>query len=561
MANPFNALMRSVAPEWALRRAVARTKLDAVQQFAGVLGVGTNGNGQGYGAHAASRTKNSLKGWFTRSGSPDKDIVGNHTPLVERSRDLYMSSGLAAGAIKTIRTNVVGGGLRLNSSIDYQFLGLTREQKQAWEANTEREFRLWADSPACDAYRRMNFGQIQSLALISALVGGDCGAALPIKPRNGCPYDLRIKLIEGDLICTPQDGQGVDKDIHGGIELDADGEAVAAWIASGYGDAMNLAQRTWKRVKFHGTHGTPQFLLISQDWERIGQRRGVPLLAPVMETLKQLKRYTDAELVRCVVAGMMTAFIKTENPNQVFSGFAGNSGIVSDDQKPAAQQAPAAGDDDIELGNGTAVALNPGEDVTVASGASISTAFESFVDTLAKEIGAGIELPKELLLKHFTASYSASRAALLEAWKMFKMRRVWMVDSFVQPIYEQWLAEAVAKGRIKAPGFFTDPAVRAAWCGAYWYGPGQGHLSPLQEAKAAEVRVDNGMSTREHEAAEYSGQSWEDIHPVRVHEEEQRRQGKTIKDAGDYGTPTGAKPVGRPPAQAAQEETHGEVDA
>jgi capsid protein len=43
--------------------------------------------------------------------------------------------------------------------------------------------------------------------------------------------------------------------------------------------------------------------------ERIGQRRGLPYLAPVLEALKQLGRYTDAELMAAVVAGMFTVFL------------------------------------------------------------------------------------------------------------------------------------------------------------------------------------------------------------------------------------------------------------
>ncbi|WP_162803227.1 phage portal protein [Salmonella enterica] len=80
---------------------------------------------------------------------------------------------------------------------------------------------------------------------------------------------------------------------------------------------------------------------------------------------------------------------------------------------------------------------------------------------ICRQIGAALELPYELLVKHFTASYSASRAALLEARKMFRMRREWMVLSFCQPIYEEWLSEAVAKGRVIAPGFLW-PEYKAA---------------------------------------------------------------------------------------------------
>ncbi len=71
-----------------------------------------------------------------------------------------------------------------------------------------------------------------------------------------------------------------------------------------------------------------------------------------------------------------------------------------------------------------------------------------------------MEIPRDLLLKEFNASYSASRAALMEAWDTFRMYRNWFVDDFCNPVYEMWLSEAVASGRVSAPGFFADPLVR-----------------------------------------------------------------------------------------------------
>jgi lambda family phage portal protein len=542
MRNLIDAVIEPFAPEKALKRAHARAKLQNVKQYAGLLG-GTGPNGQGYGRHGANTKKKGLIGWLTSLGSPGKDIDENQPKLVERSRDLFMSAPLATGALKTIRTNVVGGGLRLHAAIDFDFLGMTAEQAEQWHKNTEREFRLWADTTACDAYRRMTFGQLQSLALLMALKDGDCFAALPVKARMGMPYDLRIKLIEGDLVSTPNDGSAADADVLTGIELDADGEAVAAWVANGYSD--KLLQRKWQRVRFFGEKtGAPQLLHIAQDWERAGQRRGVPLLAPVIETLKQLTRLTEAELTAYTINSFFTVFITSQTPQQPLQ-----------QQYAGEEQIDAADPNSYEIGSGTMVGLEDGEKAELISDARSNTSFEPFVKAICQQIGAGIELPYELLMKHFTASYSASRAALLEAWKMFRMRRVWLVDCFTQPIYEQWLAEAVAKGRIKADGYFTDPAVRAAWSGAYWNGPGQGHLNPLGEARAQQILIEEELTTRKRAAAEIDGVAWEDIHPERAREETLRRADKTIKKPGEYGSPTGKNPVGRPPDE---EDTAGE---
>ena len=58
---------------------------------------------------------------------------------------------------------------------------------------------------------------------------------------------------------------------------------------------------------------------------------------------------------------------------------------------------------------------------------------------------------------------------------------------------------------MKAPGFFANPAIRRAYSGAEWNGPAQGLLNPVQEVKAAVMRVDNSFSTRDREAQEING--------------------------------------------------------
>ena len=107
---------------------------------------------------------------------------------------------------------------------------------------------------------------------------------------------------------------------------------------------------------------------------------------------------------------------------------------------------------------------------------------------------------------------------------MFKMRRTFMANRFCQPIYEEWLTEAVLKGRIHAPGFLENPLIRKAYAAAEWNGPSQGQLDPLKEVNAAIKRVDEGFSTRARETVELTGGDWWRNHAQRVREEEARRE-------------------------------------
>jgi len=504
------SLISRISPTWALRREEARQRLDMLARM------------QGYGDHGASTTKKALKGFSPRSGSPDEDIVLNLDTLRARSRSLYMGMPLANGALKTIRTNVVGSGLILNSQIDSAFLGLTGEQAQEWEEKTEREFALWANTKSCDASRRFTFGQLQRLASMSAMMNGDCISLLPIKPRRGEVYDLRIQLIEADRVADPMLVATSEKDVYGGVELGPDGEVVAYYIANMHPRSLFRTRKgtlQFERVLAYGQRtGRPNVLHLMDDLERIGQRRGVPRLAPVIEIVKQLGTYTNAEVMAAVVSGVFVAAITQELPAIPEGTFADDERVDRDPQV-------------TEMGPGQILTLAPGDDIKSIVQNRPNVAFDAFVQAVASQIGASLGIGKELVMKAFNASYSASRAALLEAWKGFHAQRDDLALSFCQPIYEEWLTEAVIKGRIQAPGFFADPAIRAAWCGAEWCGPTQGQLNPVQEVTAAKIRVEEEFSTRERETAELTGQNWDRVHRTRVREEERRRQDSTTSNA------------------------------
>ena len=171
------------------------------------------------------------------------------------------------------------------------------------------------------------------------------------------------------------------------------------------------------------------------------------------------------------------------------------------------------------------------------------------MEAVCGQIGASLEIPYELLMKHFGASYSASRGALEEAWKMFKMYRTWMAADFCQVVYEEWLAEAVAKGRVNAPGFFSDPLYRKAYSKAEWNGPARGILDPVKEVTAAEKRVKNGFSTRQSETMEMTGSDYyANVEQLKQEEEKLREvtqdaAGSQRPAAGATGKPAGGEPL------------------
>ena len=126
---------------------------------------------------------------------------------------LYMAAPIATAALKRMRTNIVGAGLRLKPTIDRETLGLTQEQAEEWQRKVQAEFNLWANrKQACDATGVNNFYGMQQLIALAWPMSGDVFAL--IKRENPTPlepYTLRLHILEADRIRTPHCGsaQGI----------------------------------------------------------------------------------------------------------------------------------------------------------------------------------------------------------------------------------------------------------------------------------------------------------------------------------------------------------------
>lgn len=508
--NAIDKFINYFSPKQGMERAVNRARLTAISTISETI------SNSGYANHGASSEKKALKGWLTSSGSALEDIERSIPKLRERSRDLQMGAPLATGALKTMVTNVVGPGLKLNAQIDYELLKMTPEEADMWETKVEREFALWSESKNCDVTRMCDFYQLQRLAFLSMLMSGDCFATLPYHKRSGTPYKLTVQILEADRICSPTIENYADNKIVNGVEIDGKGEVVAYYVADKHpGSKLSAYNNKWVRVEKVGKATGRTNIIHLLQMDRPEQRRGVPILAPVIESLKQLTRYSEAELMAAVISGMYTIFITKDNVATPMDGLGGLSYTEEIDSED---------DSTIEVGNGAINFLEQGEKVHDSNPGRPNTAFDGFITSICRQIGVALEIPYEVLMKHFTSSYSASRGALLEAWKMFKNYREYMAANFCQPIYEEFLTEAIATGRIYAPGFFYDPLIRKAYCRAEWNGPTQGQLDPVKEATAAVIRVGNGFSTHTRESIDLTGTDFFRNHELLVREEKMRRE-------------------------------------
>ena len=473
--------------------------------------------------NSGSLRRQALSNWNPGSGDANSDLVYDLPTLRARSRDLARNAPIGGAAISTVVSNVIGTGLSMQSNPDARFLGWTDEQAAEWKREVEAEWLLWCNSQDCDATRQNNFYGLQALAIRSMLESGDVIALTTAIPRRGNPYALSIQLVEADRLCNKDNISDTSSKV-AGVTLDANGAAIRYDIAKQHPGSISKTSLQWTEVDAYSKNGRRNVLHLYVR-SRPGQVRGVPFLAPVIEHLKQLARYSEAELQAAVVSAALAVFVRMDA--EAFSSLFGEQDTAR--YIESATNWDGTVNTDLD-GHGKAIRLLPGESIDTPDLGRPNANYDPFFLSMLKQIGPALEIPFEVLTKHFSSSYSASRAALLDFWRVVRVRRDFMATYFCEPIKELWFEEAVALGRIRAPSFFADPRIRQAYTRVSWIGDGPGSIDPLKEVNAARERVALGISTREKESVAYDGGDWEANHAQLAKEQTMRKADGLIEE-------------------------------
>ena len=468
-------IIKFISPGWAAQRAKNRLRVEASDAWRG-----------------SSRRKITFDGLSTSDGTADDNLRWDLQELRNRSGHLFRNDAVARAAINTKVVNVVGSGLRLQSQIE-------GDNSKYYESRIEEEFKLWSTRKyECDGRGQSNFYEIQSLLFQSILERGDSFVIFSYNKRKGNRYGLKLNLIEADRVSNPN-GQADTDTLSMGIKYDKSGCAIGFWYSTSnrYGSV-----KKWTYQPFYAASGR-QVALHLFDQSRIDQSRGIPDLAPVIELLKQLGDFTDAYLQKALVSAILSVFVKSESGQ-------GMEGLSTLDQN---KQATGR----YKLGSGTVIQGMTDESVDIIESNTPNNSFDPFVVANLRSIGAALNLPYEVLVKHFTSSYTAAQAAFMEAWRYFRTLRRFLIDNFCTPVFNTWLDEA-ANIYIDLPGYSNgDILVKSRYQSCEWVGDPQGHIDPLKANKADELAEKNNWVSGSYNAS-LRGQDWRKVNLKRKSE-------------------------------------------
>ena len=475
----------------------------------------------GYSELGGSLFSQGLSGFLAQSLTATEDIAPTREILTSRARILDMSVPIARAAVDRIVSGVVGAGLIWDTpnKSDFfedeafeQYLGIVR--------TLQRRMRLWSMSHACDAQRRMTLAQMQRLVCRNWLLSGDVFLIRRPTTGNGVS-DWRI--IESDRCATPISMSSADPfgiavvnpetgyTVIDGVELDGAGAPIAYHFRDAYDDVY----AEYTRIPAFSDDGLPLVLHVFTS-ERPDQYRGVPLLAPVIETIYGTACYAQSELQAAIIESCFSMFFETDtNPAQ--DPFEPEEDLdkplVPD--TPDYKLSPEAGRplgvpgmirNSAVIGPGESRRLRPGEKVHTVDPKRPNSGFEAFMKAQNGMIAAAIGVPLQVLQSTYDGTtYASARAATVEAWRTFKIYRNVFIELLVKPMLEVFARETLAE---LYPDMSKDMSQIIA-LESTWTGPSAVCLDPTKELQAYQVALEMGLVSADEVAQSVYG------HPAR----------------------------------------------
>lgn len=448
-------------------------------------------------------------GWggekYTGGYGPSEAVLSqfdslDYETLRLRSHQMFEQNPYARGLIRRLVMNEVHTGLSLEADPVESILGVQADSLDEWAEDVEQRWELWAGNyRMCDYERRQGatLGWIESTVRQEAIIDGDC--LVVMRPHSSANLPT-IQLVPGHMVYGPMvaDDLPESHEITHGVEVNAVGEQVAYYVEG-------------VRVAAFNSFGRRTAWLVYGSERRLGTVRGAPLLANLLQAMKEIDRFRDSVLRKALVNSLLALWVEKgeDTPASLaLQAMQASTDTVSD-------TGPDGGVRTYQVAQGlpgqVANVLQPGEKIHAHTSAGTDEKFGDFEKAIVATCAWSLGLPPEIATLAFDSNYSASGAALSEFRMYLTGQRRRQSHQFNQPIYEDWLISEVANGQIDAPGLLESIgddrqyATFGAWTRADWLGAVKPATDVLKTTKAMVLQLEHGLTTHHRAARELNG--------------------------------------------------------
>lgn len=413
-----------------------------------------------------SRLTNS---WVTSPMHLNTALYQDLQKLRARSRELARNNEYGKKFLALVADNVVG---HAGFSLQIQALRPDGSIDEADSNYLEDRFGAWGKPGNCDVTGRLSFTSLQRLLIRSVAQDGE---AIVRKHRTGS-FGYQLELVDPALLA-----EALQFDLPGGnkvrmsVEYDAMHRPVAYYFGrSDYADPRASADPFSNR--YERVPAEEVFHLFLP--EAVAQIRGVPWMAAAIYRLQMLGGYEEAAMVASRLGAAIGGFFETPD---------GDASALAD----ATQGAAGAEELLMDVEPGVYRALPPGVKASALNPNYPHQMFGEFVKMCLRGVSAGFGVSYNSLANDLEGvNYSSIRAGVLEERETWKGIQGWMIETFLAPVYSEWLPQAIVAGQIKLPFSKLAKFDSAIWQGRRW-----DWVDPLKDTDANVTSAQNGLKS------------------------------------------------------------------
>lgn len=393
--------------------------------------------------------------------------------LREQCLALRRDNPIVAGTCKRFADHVVGPR------------GITPQAKTSDPEWNEQAEAWWSEWEKIADYRqRLNMRELQAFCVESRLCLGDCGHVLL---ANG-----QLQPVEGMRIGDP-DRVGPKDNIVQGVKLSGGGIPIEFYIHPRDRNG-GLDPAVFERVK------REDFVFVVSPF-RADQVRGIPDLAPILTSVEDFDEMQKLNIEKAKLDAMNAWVVKKESGAGAIAnlGARGYDGSGTDAQPIKHER----------FRPNMVHYMNPREDLLSLESKTPNAQYVAFCELSLRIIASALSIPYEFLVLDFKqGSFSASRAALMTTYRTFSMWQQWIIDRFLQRVWNWRIAKAIGDGDL--PPAPVDKRGFSEWYKVKWMTPRYDWIDPKAETVADEKRVRMG-SRSVTDVAHSGGKDIEDI--------------------------------------------------
>lgn len=411
--------------------------------------------------------------WFSTSQSIDQELRSDLDRLRQRSRDLANNNDYVKKFLQMVVVNLIGpSGFVLQARVENAPGQPDRLANDAIELALSR----WARKGICEVSGRLSFIDVQRAVSRAVARDGEAVIRMVRGVNAGNAFGFALQLLDVARLDTTlnREATGGVNAIVMGIEINAMQRPVAYHLRE-YADGRGKHERVLAGDILH--------LFVTDNPE---QTRGMPWAHASMMALHDLGEFNKSALLAARKGADTLGF------------------FISPDGTPPNIDSTTDGEQITVTVPGQYDVLPEGYDFKPYDSQYPNNVYDSFQKAILRRIASGLGVAFNSLANDLSeVNFSSIRSGVIEERDNWVTLQNWMIESFMIPVFEQWLDMSLLNGAIvMANGSALPAAKREKFMAHTWQGRRWSWVDPLKDIEASRLAVQSGIASPQMIAAQ-----------------------------------------------------------